>query len=1023
MLDAESISLSSDEGSEDEQPEKLRLATLEEELVRGKWNYTNDEESKNQKTRFFAEHSEAIRDKKKQGENIFHILALLEDRQISKLKAVVYWVVEICGDMLAHRDAQESTGLHLAIQRKNYKMVKYVLEAYNRFPGKKERDLDSILNLDVHGNNSLHLAMREMTPIPQKTIRSVETIMMLIDKASNQTLTKQNNEGFTPLHLAVNGRKCTPQQLDIVKALVKKCEAALGLRGYKDKQTDWSPYQYHRKTYEEWRKKQERGPGDRKMASSTQYIHSRSTKTGTGRAESTAKPTQADVGNPPPQSREKPRGGGDDGNSGFTTAQKANERFQEKPRRGPHLDHKPVSGGTSGQDSNMKKLRRPPTMIGEIQDVNCTSPISQGQQQQQQLLSTVTNTQMTTRQKDSQKPETKLINDKVTSDSADQIARYLKQTYLRKCSRSQALKFLYGGFSNMQVDFNLYGKEGEISEEDFIQGYKCAKLEDTLQFVRIPRLVIKPTPPAGKPDEDAGRQPDDDMGKQSEFPPSCDAAIGRKDLGIIFRWLRTDAEVKKIIKLIVDDSRDPPHCDEEIENAVKPFDVEVWDWLKVDLCCETIAKAAPKARSINLYWSGKNAVLRGWSDPQGGLARLPNLQQVKIFLRSGIEGSRRNLENFNRFKERLEGCAKRKDNIRIHFEDEQNPSQTIPTPRVKSDALQNHRWLKCMVGFSRFINKVPHDRNLQPIKIAIIDDGIDTTDKRLHNRIFGGQYFCAGDEGPSFCVSAGGHGTMMARLVTRVFPQAHIISLKLDEQPQSDGSSQFSVQSAVEAVKFAQKEKVDIINMSWSIEPSEAEKDSLDDLKRAINRADDDNILMFCSANDQGKTEDKSFPGQFSRGLGGKLCKIGAATATGGEYHYVSFNNVDFLFPGRVVEKEQDENAADNAAAMGHKDRSTEGSSLATAFASGLAGLILYILQLVSLYFKGEEVATHYESVKKDPSKMRNIFNRLATDRKFVEVWKVFDDAEKELRTGGRLPEKKFDHLKKICEDMLAGLS
>ncbi|KAM5372606.1 hypothetical protein ACJZ2D_007380 [Fusarium nematophilum] len=133
------------------------------------------------------------------------------------------------------------------------------------------------------------------------------------------------------------------------------------------------------------------------------------------------------------------------------------------------------------------------------------------------------------------------------------------------------------------------------------------------------------------------------------------------------------------------------------------------------------------------------------------------------------------------------------------------------------------------------------------------------------------------------------------------------------------------------------------------------------------------NIFLFCSANDQGKTKDRSYPGQFSRGSRGALCKIGAATATGGEYHYVSLGDVDFLFPGHVVEQEQDEDAGDSATAAVLKDRGTEGSSLATAFTSGLSGLILYILQLVSLYYESDEnelsggVALHYEVVKRKP--------------------------------------------------------
>jgi len=119
--------------------------------------------------------------------------------------------------------------------------------------------------------------------------------------------------------------------------------------------------------------------------------------------------------------------------------------------------------------------------------------------------------------------------------------------------------------------------------------------------------------------------------------PKDNRGAGRTDLGIIFRWLRSyPNNVEKIIKLIVDDRQHPAHSDEEIENAVKPFKVEIWDWRKVDLCGETIAAAADEARQVNLYWSGNNAVLRGWSDPEGGLARLKNLTKVIVFPESAV---------------------------------------------------------------------------------------------------------------------------------------------------------------------------------------------------------------------------------------------------------------------------------------------------------------------------------------------------------------------------------------------------
>lgn len=164
-----------------------------------------------------------------------------------------------------------------------------------------------------------------------------------------------------------------------------------------------------------------------------------------------------------------------------------------------------------------------------------------------------------------------------------------------------------------------------ISEDDFKKGYKCTQLEDILQSVYIPNLTIKPRPADKKTES---------QGLQSQPSSPEETGSGRTDFKIIFTWLQKEAKVKKIIKLKVDDSQELAHQDMVIEEAVAPFDVEVLDWVKVDLCGETIAKIAPNIRHLNLYWSGKNAVLRGWSDSDGGLAGLRSLERIDVFLQS-----------------------------------------------------------------------------------------------------------------------------------------------------------------------------------------------------------------------------------------------------------------------------------------------------------------------------------------------------------------------------------------------------
>lgn len=61
----------------------------------------------------------------------------------------------------------------------------------------------------------------------------------------------------------------------------------------------------------------------------------------------------------------------------------------------------------------------------------------------------------------------------------------------------------------------------------------------------------------------------------------------------------------------------PCHSDEAIEEALKDFQVENWDWKKPDLCTDVIAASSKQIKSISLYSSGNNSVLMGWASSEG----------------------------------------------------------------------------------------------------------------------------------------------------------------------------------------------------------------------------------------------------------------------------------------------------------------------------------------------------------------------------------------------------------------------
>lgn len=133
--------------------------------------------------------------------------------------------------------------------------------------------------------------------------------------------------------------------------------------------------------------------------------------------------------------------------------------------------------------------------------------------------------------------------------------------------------------------------------------------ETVLDFVKLP--YWKPAGSAAKMldhaqghSNDQGDRKTDANGDSKEADPYT----------AIFKWL-WDGGVRKVFTLDVDDDGPEAHTNAAIRKALTTynFEIEVWDWKKFDICCETVAAAAPAARQVHLYSHGNTAVLRGWA--------------------------------------------------------------------------------------------------------------------------------------------------------------------------------------------------------------------------------------------------------------------------------------------------------------------------------------------------------------------------------------------------------------------------
>ena len=181
---------------------------------------------------------------------------------------------------------------------------------------------------------------------------------------------------------------------------------------------------------------------------------------------------------------------------------------------------------------------------------------------------------------------------------------------------------------------------------------------------------------------------------------------------------------------------------------------------------------------------------------------------------------------------------------------------------------------------------------------------------------------------------------------------------------------------------------VDIINISWSIEKTEFNKDDICELERALDAAAKKDIILVCAASDQGAYKDRTYPAAYSK----KILKIGAAEASGTALKWLGDQTaVDFILPGHqvVVDRHGDAKSA--------KYTTLTGSSIATALASGLAAVILYCVQ-IGCVLKSDRRPTdsdfHAYRALKNHESMRDALSRIGTSKesenKFITVWERF---------------------------------
>ncbi|KAK8172111.1 hypothetical protein BKA80DRAFT_262081 [Phyllosticta citrichinensis] len=869
------------------------------------------------------------------GDNFLHFFIAQGKKKgrVEKFKPLLNYLIKHNLDLMKKKGGNGKTPLQLAIKKGWARLVEAMCNALNA-----EHDVDEILfNADSDGDTCLHEAMRGCRG---DGWRIAFNLIGRVNDGKN--LRRLNRTGLNPLHIAVEYDRCTPSQLHVVRKLIDTCDEALDANLYQSNPRRLSVYRYHEKTRLEHMQKQKSKNNPHKESDRDRPNESHS-MLGKDLENSAA-----------PQA------------PSHTTPSRGSMALGKKPEINAALEI-PLQG-----------VRRVPT----AQDLSGVPSMHD--------------------KRETPRGKKKVEDEEVTEESANEIKDLLKLRFMMNPEKDHdaIVSFLYNPIQQKNFCFSLVGGRASLGKQTLEENLRHVQFEDTLQHVELPYLEIE------KP------------AVSSKFAPKAKISdgMGRHDYVAVFEWLRKKG-VRRIINLSVNDRKDPAHSEEAIEESLQGIEViKLWDWQKPDLSSETIFNAAKNVEQVCLYWNGNNAILRSWSEPEG-LSKLKNLAKVTIVSNpQGLESRGRTQKNLIAFSERL------KSNIRT-LRSEKSGQDTDPpelevifaidleklsgkaqgsddlTAEILEQPQDQHRWITCMEEYADFIQGVRLDESGQqvvnPVKVALIDDGYDISEPAINDKVVDGRSFCQQRSRKNYApyfVNHHGHGTIMANQICRVCPKVELFMFRLDEHVSEQGKRQITAKSAVQAVHAAISMGVDIISMSWTIERTEDNKEYIEQFQEALRIAAGKNILLFCACPDQGADSTPTYP------AASELCaRIGAAKASGEANQWVRAAPFDFLFPGDKVVRDRHGDFDRQQS----KCRLLTGSSVATALAAGFGALVLYCVRFAVQHAtinntQEERVTTADLDRLKTRQGMGDAFQAIGmTPAKYLEVWNVFESAAK----------------------------
>ncbi|KAI1737643.1 hypothetical protein F4680DRAFT_450903 [Xylaria scruposa] len=459
---------------------------------------------------------------------------------------------------------------------------------------------------------------------------------------------------------------------------------------------------------------------------------------------------------------------------------------------------------------------------------------------------------------------------------------------------------LYDEGEELELVFDLMEFEGSTP------GNLLARLRNLKTFLHFDNIIARVAVPKLGEREDEFQNQGDSRKLQTDITPK-EAVIA------VFDLLRK-CGVGKIMQVTVEDCGNLPYDDDTIEAALSGFDIDDWDWRTQDVCAEIIFQVAPNVRTLKLYPSGNNGVLQSWS-ASDGLVQLSQLREVTLVVGNTVQSRERTLRNIERFCARLDKESQGK--IRVTVKDTLT-GVALPS---NSDTIRRREFLETLSSTATNLGTFD---NLKGSKIALIEDGVEATSKKVGERIAKGRSFANLKDGriAPWWTSSSGRGSTIAEILCEFANPVELYIARVGIDPKEPDAF---IPSVMQAIRWAVAQDVDIIcfgsfpGMSW-----QASIEIYWELDRALREVRRKDIVFMTIPAYPLESGVKSEASYSTYDAAEMLAFPGALFIA---MNYSQERGTDFLFPGQY------------SAALSEADLDTD--SVALALAASLAAQIL----------------------------------------------------------------------------------